>query len=158
MEGCHLHTCNKKPLNMKTYVILQESHMSGEKVIIALLHKKLRHLKLIYAVRFDKYRIRWKVSFNHCFPASNSSGAIRCADCRCLGPDRAHGVTPRSAFGQDGVADCSSMVLAKRTRDGRQFFTGLGRMERRNTLLSGVDLYMVGVTPGFRGTKTRART
>jgi hypothetical protein len=31
-----------------------------------------------------------------------------CASCRCLGSDRAPGVTPRGAFGLDGVADCSS--------------------------------------------------
>jgi hypothetical protein len=36
------------------------------------------------------------------------------------------------------------MVRAKRTRDGRQFSIGSGRLERRNTLLPGVDLYVVG--------------
>jgi hypothetical protein len=66
------------------------------------------------------------------------------AICRCLGPDRAPGVTPRGAFGYDGVADCSSMVRARRTRDDRQFSTGSGRLERRNTLLPGVDLYVAG--------------
>jgi hypothetical protein len=35
------------------------------------------------------------------------------------------------------------MVRAGRTRDGRQS-TGLGRLERRNTLLRSVDLYVVG--------------
>jgi hypothetical protein len=30
------------------------------------------------------------------------------------------------------------------TRDGRRFSTGLGRFEMRNTLLHGVDLYVVG--------------
>jgi hypothetical protein len=36
------------------------------------------------------------------------------------------------------------MVRARCTRDGRQFSTGSGRLERRNTLLPGVDLYVVG--------------
>jgi hypothetical protein len=36
------------------------------------------------------------------------------------------------------------MVRACRTRDDRHFFAGLGRLERRNTLLPGVDLYVVG--------------
>jgi hypothetical protein len=35
------------------------------------------------------------------------------------------------------------MIRAERTRDSRQFSTGLGRLERRNTLLPGVDLYVV---------------
>jgi hypothetical protein len=35
------------------------------------------------------------------------------------------------------------MVRAGRTRDNRQFSTGSGRLERRNTLLPGVDLYVV---------------
>jgi hypothetical protein len=64
--------------------------------------------------------------------------------CRCLGSDRALGVTPRGAFGYDGVADCSSMVRARRTRDSRRFSVGSGRFEGRNTLLPSVDLYVVG--------------
>jgi hypothetical protein len=36
------------------------------------------------------------------------------------------------------------MVRASRTRDDRQFSVGLGRLERRNTLLPGVDIYVVG--------------
>jgi hypothetical protein len=36
------------------------------------------------------------------------------------------------------------MVRARRTRDSRPFSTGLGRFEMRNTLLPGVDLYVVG--------------
>jgi hypothetical protein len=36
------------------------------------------------------------------------------------------------------------MVRAGCTRDDKQFSTGLGRLERRNTLLPGVDLYVVG--------------
>jgi hypothetical protein len=36
------------------------------------------------------------------------------------------------------------MVRTGRTRDGRRFSTGSGRLERRNTLLPGVDLYVVG--------------
>jgi hypothetical protein len=66
------------------------------------------------------------------------------ASCWCLGPDRTPGVTPRGAFGLDNVVDCSSMVHARRTRDDRQFSTGSGRLERHNTLLPGVDLYVVG--------------
>jgi hypothetical protein len=38
------------------------------------------------------------------------------------------------------------MVRAICTRDCRQFSTGSGRFELRNTLLPGVDLYMVGYT------------
>jgi hypothetical protein len=34
------------------------------------------------------------------------------------------------------------MVRAERTRDGRQFSTGSSRLERHNTLLPGVDLYV----------------
>jgi hypothetical protein len=36
------------------------------------------------------------------------------------------------------------MVRAGCTRDDRQFSIGSGRLEGRNTLLSGVDLYVVG--------------
>jgi hypothetical protein len=36
------------------------------------------------------------------------------------------------------------MVRARRMRDDRQFCTGSGRLERRHTLLPGVDLYVVG--------------
>jgi hypothetical protein len=36
------------------------------------------------------------------------------------------------------------MVRAKRTSDDKQFSTGSGRFEMRNTLLLGVDLYVVG--------------
>jgi hypothetical protein len=35
------------------------------------------------------------------------------------------------------------MVRVERTRDSRQFSTGPGRLERHNTLLPGVDLYVV---------------
>jgi hypothetical protein len=35
------------------------------------------------------------------------------------------------------------MVRARRTRDDGQFYTGSGRLERRNTLLPGVALYVV---------------
>jgi hypothetical protein len=35
------------------------------------------------------------------------------------------------------------MVRAERTKDSRQLSTGSGRLERRNTLLPGVDLYVV---------------
>jgi hypothetical protein len=35
------------------------------------------------------------------------------------------------------------MVRAGRTRDDRQFYTGSGRLERHNTLLPGVALYVV---------------
>jgi hypothetical protein len=44
------------------------------------------------------------------------------------------------------------MVHARRTRDDRQFYTGLGRLERHNTLLPGVDLYVVGYR-GFSSMK-----
>jgi hypothetical protein len=36
------------------------------------------------------------------------------------------------------------MVRARYTRDGRRFSTGSGRFEMCNTLLPGVDLYVVG--------------
>jgi hypothetical protein len=36
------------------------------------------------------------------------------------------------------------MVCAGRTRDDSQFYTGSSRLERRNTLLPGMDLYVVG--------------
>jgi hypothetical protein len=35
------------------------------------------------------------------------------------------------------------MVRVGRTRDDRQFYTGSGRLERRNNLLHGVALYVV---------------
>jgi hypothetical protein len=35
------------------------------------------------------------------------------------------------------------MVRARRMRDGRQIYTGSGFLERRNTLLPGVDLDVV---------------
>jgi hypothetical protein len=44
------------------------------------------------------------------------------------------------------------MVRARRTRDDRQYSTGSGRLERRNTLLPGVDL-MWWVTGGFSSMK-----
>jgi hypothetical protein len=34
--------------------------------------------------------------------------------------------------------------LCRRTRDGIQFYTGSGHLERRNTILPGEDLYVVG--------------
>jgi hypothetical protein len=37
------------------------------------------------------------------------------------------------------------MVRARRMRDDGQFYTGSGRLERHNTLLPGVDLYVVGL-------------
>jgi hypothetical protein len=36
------------------------------------------------------------------------------------------------------------MIRAGCTRDDRQFSTGSGRLERRNTLLPDEDLYVVG--------------
>jgi hypothetical protein len=36
------------------------------------------------------------------------------------------------------------MECARRTREGRRFSIGSGRFEMRNTLLPGVDLYVVG--------------
>jgi hypothetical protein len=36
------------------------------------------------------------------------------------------------------------MVHARRTRDGRRFSTGSSRFEMCNTLLPGVDIYVVG--------------
>jgi hypothetical protein len=36
------------------------------------------------------------------------------------------------------------MVRVGHTRDDRQFSAGSGRLERCNTLLPGVDLYVVG--------------
>jgi hypothetical protein len=41
------------------------------------------------------------------------------------------------------------MVRDRRTRDDRQFSTGSGRLERRNTLLPGVDLLWWWVTEEF---------
>jgi hypothetical protein len=41
------------------------------------------------------------------------------------------------------------MVRARRTRDSGQFYTGSGRIERRNTLLPGVDLLCGGLQGGF---------
>jgi hypothetical protein len=37
------------------------------------------------------------------------------------------------------------MVRARCTRDSGQFYTGSGRLERRNTLLPGVDLLCGGL-------------
>jgi hypothetical protein len=63
-----------------------------------------------------------------------------------LGPT-APGVAPRGAFlKKDGV---SSMVRARRTRDGGQFYTSSGRLERRNALLLGVDLLCGGLQGSF---------
>jgi hypothetical protein len=42
------------------------------------------------------------------------------------------------------------MVRAGCTRDDRQFSTGSGRLERRNTLLPGADLYVVGYKRSLR--------
>jgi hypothetical protein len=64
--------------------------------------------------------------------------------CWCLEPDRTPKVTPRGAFGQDSAVNYSSIVRARCTRDDRQFSTGSSCLERRNTLLPGVDLYVVG--------------
>ena len=59
-------------------------------------------------------------------------------------PDRTPRVAPHGAFGYDGDVDCNSMVRARCTRDDRQFSTGSAHFEMRNTLLPGVDLYVVG--------------
>jgi hypothetical protein len=45
------------------------------------------------------------------------------------------------------------MVRARRTRDDGQFYTGSGRLERCNTLLPSVDLYVVGLQGGFSSSK-----
>jgi hypothetical protein len=66
------------------------------------------------------------------------------ASCQCLEPNRTPRVTPRGAFGKDGVVDYNSMVRAECTRDDRQFSIGSGCLEMCNTLLPGVDLYVVG--------------
>jgi hypothetical protein len=42
------------------------------------------------------------------------------------------------------------MVRSRCTRDDKQFSTGLGRLERRNTLLSSVDLYVVDYKRNLR--------
>jgi hypothetical protein len=42
------------------------------------------------------------------------------------------------------------MVRARCTRDDRRFSTGLGRLERRNTLLPSEDLYVVGYKRNLR--------
>jgi hypothetical protein len=42
------------------------------------------------------------------------------------------------------------MVRVGCTRDDRQFSTGSGRLESRNTLLPGVDLYVVGYKRDLR--------
>jgi hypothetical protein len=42
------------------------------------------------------------------------------------------------------------MVRAGRTRDDRQFSTGSGHLEMRNTLLPGVGLYVVGYKRGLQ--------
>jgi hypothetical protein len=42
------------------------------------------------------------------------------------------------------------MVRARCTGDDKQFSTGSGRLERRNTLLPGVDLYVVGYKRSLR--------
>jgi hypothetical protein len=42
------------------------------------------------------------------------------------------------------------MVRARCTRDDMQFSTGSGRLEMRNTLLPGVDLYVVGYKRSLR--------
>jgi hypothetical protein len=81
---------------------------------------------------------------------SISGQKLNFGPCRCLEADRAPGVTPRGAFGYDGVVDCNSIVRARRTRDSRRFSTGSGRFEMRNTLLSGVDLYVVGYKGSLR--------
>jgi hypothetical protein len=42
------------------------------------------------------------------------------------------------------------MVRERCTRDDKRFSTGSGRLERRNTLLSGEDLYVVGYKRNLR--------
>jgi hypothetical protein len=41
------------------------------------------------------------------------------------------------------------MVHAGRTREGKAIFYRFGSLERRNTLLLGVDLYVVGYKQGL---------
>jgi hypothetical protein len=43
------------------------------------------------------------------------------------------------------------MVRAGRTRDDQQFFVGSGRLKRRNTLLPGMDLCVVGYKGSLQG-------
>jgi hypothetical protein len=42
------------------------------------------------------------------------------------------------------------MVHARSTRDDMRFSAGSGRLERRNTLLPGEDLYVVGYNRSVR--------
>jgi hypothetical protein len=50
------------------------------------------------------------------------------------------------------------MVRARCTRGGRRFSTGLDRFEMHNTLLIGVDLYVVGYKGSLRyGEKLMAK-
>jgi hypothetical protein len=62
-----------------------------------------------------------------------------------LGPTAHPGLPLEVLFEEDCVTNCSSMVRAKCTRDSGQFYTGSDRLERRNTLLPGVDLLCGGL-------------
>jgi hypothetical protein len=66
------------------------------------------------------------------------------ASCRCLEPDRTPGVTPRGAFGRTVLLIITQWFVRDARETVGDFSTGLGRFEMRNTLLPGVDLYVVG--------------
>jgi hypothetical protein len=71
------------------------------------------------------------------------------ASCRCLESDRTPRVTPCGAFGRTVLLTVTQwFVLDARERD-RRFSAGSGRLERCNTLLPRVDLYVVDYKRGL---------
>jgi hypothetical protein len=66
------------------------------------------------------------------------------ASYRCLESDRTPRVTLAVLLGRTVLLIVTQwFMLDARERD-RRFFAGSGRLERRNTLLPGADLYVVG--------------
>jgi hypothetical protein len=72
------------------------------------------------------------------------------ASCRCLEPDRTPEVTPCGAFGRTVLLIVTQWFVRDARETVGDFSIGLGRFEMRNTLLPGVDLYVVGYKGSLR--------
>jgi hypothetical protein len=64
--------------------------------------------------------------------------------CRCLESDRTHTVTLAMLLGKTVLLTVTQWFVLKPREMDRRFSAGSGCLERRNTLLPGVDLYVMG--------------
>jgi hypothetical protein len=80
----------------------------------------------------------------------NDTHPTWCANCQCLVSDRTPRDTLAVLLGRTVLLTVAQrFVLGARERErDKQFFAGLSRFERRNTLLPGMGLYVWCVTSG----------